>query len=423
MNDAPNTESDSSFAAFLDEFAAAFVRVPATEIDSEIEHWLERFVKFFDADRSSLGQFAPNGTFLVTHAWSQPGYGSSLGVREQDLPWLVAKLRRGEMFAFSRPDDIPAEAVNERLFAERTQIKAHVSLPLVLSNQPLGVLAIACVRRPRSWPPAVLQRLRLVGAVFGNALERRRAVQEHLQLASALEHAGRVAAMGQLASSFAHEIKQPLGAALTNAQTALRLLGRPDLDLAEIRASLEDIVSDIRRAGDIVHESRRFLRRQEPSFATIHVTELLDAVVRFVSPEARIQAVEIGIEVAEGVTNIVADRVQIQQVFINLLLNAFDAVSAKPPEKRRVLLTASKGQEGRVALSVRDSGPGVAESLRATLFEPFVTTKPHGLGIGLPIAQTIVTAHGSRLSYSDARDSGAVFTFSLAGEQQEAHGG
>ena len=410
-----------SFEAFLDELAAAFARVPGPDVDSEIEKWLKRLVEFFDADRSGLAQFTPQG-FLVTHSWARPGWELSTGLREQDIPYLTANLRRGEVFAFSSLDEIPADASNERLIAQEQQVKAHVSVPLMLSGNAIGGLGVACMRRSRRWPAAVLQRLRLVGTVFASALARKRAVQEYLQLARALEHAGRVAAMGQLASSFAHEINQPLGASLTNAQTALRLLDAPEPDLAEVRAALDDIANDNRRAGDIVHELRRFLRNQEPSFTTIAVGELFEAVVRFVSPEARNQGVEVCIDVADSLPDLLADRTQIQQVFVNLLLNSFDALYTKPPGQRRVLLAAAPAPANRVAISVSDSGPGVPEHLRSSVFEAFVTTKPEGLGIGLAIAQTIVTAHGGKLAYSDARDGGAVFAFSLAAAGQEVHG-
>jgi signal transduction histidine kinase len=397
------------------------VHVPASDIDGEIDRWLKRYVEFFDADRASLTQLTPQG-LVLTHSWARPGYEWTTGVHERTLPWLAAKLRRGEVFAFSNPDEIPPEATNERSTAEREHIKAHVSVPLMVSGTAIGALSIACMRRSRPWPAAVLQRIRLVGTVFGNALARKRSVQEYLQLARALEHAGRVAAMGQLASSFAHEINQPLGASLTNAQTALRLLNAPQPDLVEVRAALEDIAKDNLRAGDIVRELRRFLRRQEASLARIAVAELLEAVARFVSPEGRNQGVEVGIDVADDLPEVLADRVQIQQVLVNLLLNSFDALYTKPPGQRRVLLAAAPAPANRIAISVSDSGPGVPEHLRSSVFEPFVTTKPEGLGIGLAIAQTIVTAHGGRLVYSDAHEGGAVFAFSLAAAVQEVHG-
>jgi C4-dicarboxylate-specific signal transduction histidine kinase len=259
----------------------------------------------------------------------------------------------------------------------------------------------------------LIQRLRLIATVFGNALARKNALQDQLQLGRALEHAGRVAAIGALASSFAHEINQPLAASLTNARTALRLLEAPHSDLGEVRAALEDIAADNLRAGDIVRELRRFLRRQEPSLVRVEVQELLQAVVRFVSPEARNQGVEVRLDVAEAVPDVLADQVQVQQVLVNLLLNAFDALAASAPGHRRVLLASAPAPSNRVAISVTDSGPGVPAEVRPRLFESFFSTKPHGLGIGLAIAQTIVAAHGSRIEHSDAPGGGAVFAFSL----------
>jgi signal transduction histidine kinase len=413
---------DDPFAAFLDEFAASFARISAPDIDREIEAWLRRLCEFFGADRSSLSELVPGGFIAVTHAWSRPGIELATNLKESDLPWLGAKLRAGEMYVMSGLDDIPAEAIQERALTARVGIKANVVVPLMLSGKTIGAMGIACIRQSRKWPVGVLQRLRLVSTVFANALARKRAVQEYLRVSRTLEHAGRVAAVGQLAASFAHEIKQPLGASLTNAQTALKLLEAPQPDLAEIRAALEDIVADNRRAGDIVHELRRFLRRQEPTLAAMDVAELLDTVVRFVTPEARNQNVEVRVEIAASVAGVLADRIQVQQVLINLLLNSFDALGAQPPERRRIRVTAAPAPANRVSMAVSDSGPGVPEHLRASLFEPFVTSKPQGLGIGLAIAQTLVGAHESRLAYSDAVDGGAVFTFSLAAAPPEAHG-
>ena len=402
----------ASFEAFLDELAAAFVRVSAPDIDGEIEQWLRRIVEYFDADRSSLAQVTPEG-FVVTHSWARPGYQSAIGLREQALPWVIAKFRRGELLVFSSLDELPPEAVEERRVLGQFGLKACVAIPLMISGNPAGALAIGCIRKSRPWPAEILQRLHLLSTVFGNALARKRAMEEYLQITHALAHAGRVAAMGQLASSFAHEINQPLGASLTNARTALRLLDAPQPDLAEVRAALEDIVADTRRADDIVRELRQFLRKREPNFSRAAARELLEATVQFVSVEARSKGVDLAIDVATGLPEVTVDRVQIQQVLVNLLLNAFDALAAMPPAQRRVVIVAAVAPQGRVAISVSDSGPGVPDHLRSRLFEPFLTTKPDGLGIGLATAQTIVAAHGGQLEYREAAG-GAVFSFSLA---------
>jgi C4-dicarboxylate-specific signal transduction histidine kinase len=401
-----------SFQAFMDELAAAFVRVSAPDIDSEIEQWLRRIVEFFDADRSSLAEMTPDG-LLITHSWARPGYASATGIREPALPWVAAKLRRGELLVFSNLEELPPEAAEERRVLARLGLKANVSVPLLVSGTVIGALAIGCIRQSRPWPADVLQRIQLMGTVFGNALARKRAMEEYLEISRALAHAGRVAAMGQLASSFAHEINQPLGASLTNAQTALRLLDAPQPDLAEVRAALEDIAADTRRADDIVRELRGFLRKQEPNFSKVAVRELLEAVAYFVSPEARTRGVDVATDLGNGLPEVTADLVQIQQVLVNLLLNAFDALAEMPAGQRRVVIAAGQAPSSRVAISVSDSGPGVPEDLRSRVFEPFMTTKPDGLGVGLAIAQTIVGAHGSKLEYRGGAG-GAVFAFSLA---------
>ena len=410
-----------SFEALLEEFAEAFVGVPAPEIDIEIERWLRRICEFFNADRGTLAQFTSEG-FVATHAWARPGFELTTGIRGVTIPWLVAKYERGEMFSFSSLDEIPREAGDERRMFQSLQLKAHVSTPLLVSGRAFGALGIGCMQESRPWPAEVLQRFRLIGTVLANALARKRAGQEYLQLSRALAHAGRVAAMGQLAASFAHEINQPLGALLTNAQTALRLLNVAKPDLAEIRRALDDIVADSHRAGEIVREQRRFLRRQEPLLVTIVVAELLEAVVRFVSAEARSQSVEISVAPTGSLPNLLADKVQVQQVLVNLLLNAFDALSAKAVGQRRIEIAAARTQENRIVISVSDSGPGIPEHIRQSVFEPFMTTKPDGLGIGLAIAQTIMVAHGSRLEYQDRPGGGAVFAFSLPIAMHESDG-
>ena len=182
-----------------------------------------------------------------------------------------------------------------------------------------------------------------------------------------------------------------------------------------MRAALEDIAADTRRADDIVRELRHFLRKREPNFSKVTARELLEATVHFVSLDARGKGVDLLIDVATGLPEVTVDRVQIQQVLVNLLLNAFDALAATPPGQRRVMIVAAMAPLGRVAISVSDSGPGVPGHLLSRLFEPFVTTKPDGLGIGLVIAQTIVAAHGGQLEYREAAG-GAVFSFSLAVE-------
>lgn len=124
---------EATFETFLDQLAAAFVRVSGPEIDNEIEGWLRRIVEFFDADRSSLAQLTPDG-LVVTHSWARPGYGLATGIRAHQLPWLVAQIERGALFAFTNPDDLPPEAVDERQVFQWLKLKAQITVPLMVSG-------------------------------------------------------------------------------------------------------------------------------------------------------------------------------------------------------------------------------------------------------------------------------------------------
>src|SRR5688572_2413267 len=221
------------FEAFLDDLTAAFVRAHATDVDQEIEAWLERLTRFFDADRSSISELVPDGRFVVTHVWASPGHEMSEELRNRNYPWLAEILQRGETVAMSSPAQLPPEAVHERACVLESGIKSHVAIPLAPAGKTLGAIGITCIRSPCNWPQLMLQRLRVIATVFANALARKQAVLEYLQLSRTLQHAGRVATLGQLALAFAHDIKQPLTASLTNAQTALRLLEAPRPDLHE----------------------------------------------------------------------------------------------------------------------------------------------------------------------------------------------
>jgi signal transduction histidine kinase len=403
---------DASFEVLLKDLAVDFVRVPAMEVDDEIERWLRRIVEYFDADRSSISEISQTG-IAVSHSWAREGYQVTLGTTERSLPWLAARLLRGEMFTFSRPDDFPPEASAERDLVAREGIKSHISVPLVVAGGVVGAMGIAYMRHECPWVEEILRRVQLVATVLASALARKRAVAERLQMVDALAHAERVASVSTLASSFAHELNQPLAASLTNAESALRLLDADPPDLREVREALEDIAADNRRAGDIVRELRGYLRKHEPNVESVDLAGLIPTIARFILPEARTRAVQLRFEVAEGISRVAIDRVQVQQALVNLLLNAFHALSAQSPATRAAVVTVAPANAGRVAISVRDSGPGIPEAMLKRVFVPFATTKPDGVGLGLAICQTIATAHGGPLIYSTASDGGAVFTFTV----------
>jgi len=192
----------------------------------------------------------------------------------------------------------------------------------------------------------------------------------------------------------------------------VRLLAAPEPDLDELRATLADIVADERRAGELVQKLRRFLRRGEVERGELDLREVLEEVLELVGREAQVRNVRLRLEIAEGLPTVVGDRVQLQQVVLNLLSNAIDAVAAGDRPAREVGVLAGRCGDG-VSVEVRDSGAGMDRETLAQIFQPFFTTKAKGMGLGLSISRTIVEAHGGTLSAQSAPGLGSTFRIEL----------
>ena len=250
------------------------------------------------------------------------------------------------------------------------------------------------------------------GEVLASVLARDEAHCGEQEARAQAAHATRVGAMGAFVASLAHELTQPLAANLANAETGVRLLAAPEPDLDELRATLADIVADERRVVDLVQKLRRFLRRGEVERGELDLRELLEDVLPLVEREAQARSVQFRLEVPDGPTKVVGDQVQLQQVVLNLLSNAIDATAASDRPTREVAVLASRCDD-RVSVEVRDWGTGMDEAALARIFQPFFTTKPKGMGLGLSISRTIVEAHGGTLSVHSAPGQGSTFRIEL----------
>ena len=228
-----------------------------------------------------------------------------------------------------------------------------------------------------------------------------------------LAHMNRVSAMSELAASVAHELNQPLAAILSNAQAAQRLLARTPPDLAEVRDALAAIVDDDRRAGKVIQQIRAMLRKSEPQVSAQDLNELVREVARLLASAALLHGATLRIELAPGLRPACGDGIQLQQVLLNLIVNALDAVSRRPPDARLVVVQTRVADRGRLELAVTDSGEGVAAADFERIFEPFFTTKAHGLGMGLALCRTIVESHGGKLWVEQRPGEGATFRCSL----------
>lgn len=228
-----------------------------------------------------------------------------------------------------------------------------------------------------------------------------------------LAHANRVAAMGQLTASIAHEVKQPIAATVANARAALRFLDAPTVDLDEVRQILNDMLKDGNRAGEVVSRIQDLIKKAPPRSDRLEVNEAIRELIELTRSAAVKNSVSMHAELANGLPIVHGDRVQLQQVLLNLIINAIEAMSGLGEEPRELLVSSGTTESGGVLVTVRDSGPGLAAAMLDRVFESFYTTKPSGLGLGLSICRSIVEAHGGRLWASANDPRGAVFQFTI----------
>lgn len=246
--------------------------------------------------------------------------------------------------------------------------------------------------------------------------QRKEAEQALQEQRTELAHLSRVTMLGELSGSLAHELNQPLTAILSNAQAAQRFIARPDLDKEELGEILQDIVEADQRAGEVIRSLRALFKKGQVERQVVNLNAIISDVLKLVRSDALNRRVTVQTDLDPREPSVVADPVQLQQVLLNLILNAIDAMSATPETDRQLSVSSRVLEDGNTRVSVRDHGTGIAEELREKIFEPFFTTKPHGLGLGLGMCRSILDAHGSKLELDPAATNGAEFFFILPAE-------
>ncbi len=254
---------------------------------------------------------------------------------------------------------------------------------------------------------------RLVGASL-DVSQQRHAETEHRRQRDELAHLSRVATLGELTGTLAHEINQPLAAILTNAQAGRLLVDHPMPDLPELRLILDEIIEDDLRATGIIRRIRTLLKKAPPEFRPVVVAELVHETLELLRPDFGKRGVTAHATCAPATPRIAADPVQIQQILINLLINAADALREQAPLDRIIAVRVRPGATGFVSIRVEDRGPGIPPERVSLLFKPFQSTKPDGLGIGLSLCRSIAEAHGGSLTLANRENGqGAVATLHL----------
>jgi C4-dicarboxylate-specific signal transduction histidine kinase len=238
---------------------------------------------------------------------------------------------------------------------------------------------------------------------------RKKTESENAQNRHAAWHLNRVAALGELTASLAHEINQPLAAILNSAEAAAALLSRPAPDIAEAMEAIRDIVHDGKRAGAIIHKVRSMMKRSQEHAQAVDLNATVNETLRLVANEARLRRVNLRHAMTPDLPVVLAEPTQLQQVMLNLITNAIEAAETMAYDRRVEIRTSYVADDGLPLVEVQDSGPGVPAAALNRIFEPFYTTKRQGLGFGLSICRSIVDSFGGRISVESPPEGGAIF--------------
>ena len=307
------------------------------------------------------------------------------------------------------PDVVPDENFPRGSIAEREGLHAALGFPILLGGEVLGVIEFFS-REIRQPDQELLNMLATIGSQIGQFIERKRAEEAFRKVQMELAHANRVATMGQLTSSIAHEVNQPIAAAVTYALAARRFLSAEPPNFHEVDDALSLIVKEGNRAGEVVGRIRALIKKAPARKDAIEINDAILEIIALTRTEAANNSVAVRTQLAEGLPRVQGDRVQLQQVLLNLIINAIEAMRDVGEEERE-LVVSSRNEPDGVSVEVRDSGPGFAPADLERVFDAFYTTKPSGLGLGLSICRSIIEAHNGRLWASPNVPRGAIFGF------------
>jgi len=402
------------FEQLLSSLATAFSHLSAADFDRAVQHGLRQVVDFLGVDRGSLIEFTRDGTAARSWAveeWMEVG----------EFPWMTARLQRGEVINVSQLEELPDEAAVDRQSYLLHRVKPQVAVPLLVSGIVVGGLVFSTVGAERARSDELIQQLHLLGEVFANALARKQGELEAQRLRQDLTHIGRVSALGELTASLTHELSQPLTAILSNAQTAQRLVAADVVDLESVREILSDIVTDDRRAAAVINGLRALIKKGEPEFMPLDLNVIVGEVTWLLRSDTIMRNVSMSLELAPDLPRVRGDRVQLQQVVLNLVLNGFEAMREPHAGARTLVIRTARDGAATLRVTVQDSGPGIAEKDRGHIFEPLYTTKTEGLGMGLAIVRTIVHAHGGAVEAENNPQGGASLHVTLPVAPEGAH--
>lgn len=402
------------FEGMLSAIGGAFVRQTQPDEPSAFGEALQRLGDFYRLDYAALLESdARGGPFEIARQWRLPGCTAVIATKSPgEFPWTFNRVLQGDMVVIESLADLPRSAGSDREAFLRYGLQSAVLLPLISGNRVHGVLSLVTLR-PRTWSAADRSQLQLVAEILANASARWQAEVEVQQARQELSHLARRSSMGELTASLAHQLNQPLTGILNNAEAARLFLDSGDPSTTELKAIVADIIEDNQRAADVIRRVREMLTRTTPSPVELDANAVVRTVATLIASDAVMRNVSVSFDIAGKPLAITGNRVDLEQALLNVVTNAMEAVSDRPVAGRRVAVTTGLNGSGHVQIVVQDDGPGFIDGAEGRIFEPFVSGKPEGMGMGLTVARSVVDQHGGTITAANHPAGGAVVTIAF----------
>ena len=411
-----NQPEAEKLAPLVGELSAAMAQVPAEAVDGEIEKWLGKISLALDLDRSAIYERdAPNRLVRTSHTWLRPNFPpfpkkyDPQKMFEKTTNWVLA----GNQLVFSSPEKIPSSLRDVKVWVLKHGPKASAALPMWAGGRVIGAVSFGRFRSARTWSAELLDHLALIVRIFGAAIERKQAEAAARLARNELALAQRRSMMGELVASLTHELNQPLGAVLSNLGGLARLLAQGNPDSALASRAVNNAIEDAKRAGEIVRRVRAMFRGDVTKKTSIAMAELVNEVAALVASEASLRQISVQIQASSALPAVLGDRILLQQCLLNLLMNAFEALASVDRAQRKVTVQIALRRLESIEIRINDTGPGIHPSIAARLFEPFVTTKSNGMGLGLLVTRSIIEEHGGKIVPEPGAERGTTFTLTL----------
>jgi signal transduction histidine kinase len=402
------------FETFLAGLSSMFGKGPDDAVPAYIRDGLRQVVEFLHIDQSTLLEFSRDQSHLeAIHSYAAPGIPPYPARPLDRFPWLIKTLRSGKTVCFARLDELPAESWAEKESWRRAGCRSSLMIPLLSAGEVRYAMTFGSFRAERTWPAELIPQLRLVGEIFANAMSRKHSAEAISRLQDELVHWTRVTMPGESAATLAHELARPLAAILSNAQAAQRFLTMESPQLGEVQEALGDVVHDTRRATELLQRLRALAKKTNPKRTVFDMHELVREVIQLVDGEASAKQISLRLQLRADPPHVCGDRVQLQQVVLNLILNAIEAIREAPDGPRQIVVRTGHEPPATMTVAVRDSGIGLDAIVLPRIFDPFFSTKAEGMGMGLAISRSIIISHHGRIWASPNPGQGLTVSFSI----------